>query len=59
MEEQRKYQDEMDAIGSMLDVALEYGLELEVIYYALKYMKENPKISPVEAFTLGVTEWVK
>lgn len=50
---------QMDAIDSMLDVAIEYGLEVEVIYYALKYMKQNPKISPAEAFTLGVSEWVK
>lgn len=50
---------QMDAIGSMLDVALEYGFEIEVIYHALKYMKENPKISPAEAFTLGVSEWIK
>lgn len=57
--EQNDAGQQMDAIGSMLDVALEYGLELEVIYYALRYMKENPKISPVEAFTLGVSEWVK
>lgn len=50
---------ELEAIGNMLDVALEYGYEVEVIYYALKMMKENPKLNPVEAFTLGVTEWIK
>lgn len=51
--------EQMDAIGNMLDVALEYGLELEVIYYALKYMKQNPDILPAEAFLMGVSEWVK
>jgi len=50
---------ELEAIGNMLDVALEYGYEVEVIYFALKNMKENPTLSPLEAFTLGVTEWIK
>ncbi len=58
-EEAQKEIDQMQAISSMLDEALEYGLEVEVIYWALKYMRENPTISPVEAFALGVTEWVK
>lgn len=51
--------EQMDVIGNMLDVALEYGLEVEVIYYALKYMKQNPDILPAEAFLMGVSEWVK
>jgi len=50
---------ELEAIGKMLDTALEYGLELEVIYSSLKTMKENPKLNPAEAFALGVTEWVR
>ena len=29
-------QEEMQAIGNLLDTAMEYGLELEVIYFALK-----------------------
>lgn len=51
--------EEMQLIGDMLDSALEYGLEVEVIYGALKYMKENPATSPAEAFALGVSEWIK
>lgn len=50
---------ELEALGKLLDTALEYGFELEVIYYALKTMKENPNLNPLEAFTLGVTEFVK
>jgi hypothetical protein len=50
---------QLEAIGKMLDTALEYGLELEVIYFALTTMKKNPELSPAEAFALGVTEWVK
>ena len=51
--------EEMQLIGDMLDSALEYGLEVEIIYWALRYMKENPTTSPAEAFALGVAEWVK
>jgi len=50
---------EMQVIGDLLDTALEFGMEIEVIYSALKYIKENPSASPAEAFALGVTEWVK
>lgn len=50
---------EMESISVLLDNALEHGLEVEVIYYALKYMKENPTVTPAEAFLLGVSEWVK
>ena len=49
----------MDAISDLLDVALEGGLEVEVIYYALVYMKEHPTATPIEAFQLGITEWIK
>lgn len=51
--------NEFNTIGDVLDQAIEYGLEVEVIYWALKYMKEDPSISPAEAMTLGVLEWVK
>ena len=49
----------MEAIDKMLDSAIQFGLEVEVIYRALTYMKENPEVSPAEAFALGVAEWVK
>jgi predicted RNA methylase len=51
--------EQMEVISTQLDVALEYGLEVEAIYYALKYMKENPTVTPAEAFILGVTEFIK
>lgn len=50
---------QMDVIDSQLDKAIEFGMEVEVIYFALKYMKENPSVSPAEAFVMGVTEWIK
>lgn len=51
--------EQMQAIDQMLDSVLEFGMEVEVIYWALKYIKENPSATPAEAFALGVTEWVK
>jgi hypothetical protein len=51
--------EQMDAISDLLDIALEHELELETIYYALIYMKNNPTATPLEAFQLGVSEWIK
>lgn len=59
MEKDKKVLEEMEAISNMLDTAIDYGLEVEVIYWALKYVKDNPTVSPAEAFALGVAEWVK
>lgn len=59
MSDKKETVDEMQAISDMLDTALEYGLEVEVIYWALMYMKKDPDVSPAQAFTLGVAEWVK
>jgi hypothetical protein len=51
--------EQMEAIDQMLDPVIESGLEVEVIYWALKYMKNNPEATPAEAFALGIAEWVK
>lgn len=51
--------EQMEAIDHMLDSAMQFGLEVEVIYWSLKYIKDNPNVSPAEAFALGITEWVK
>lgn len=51
--------EQLEAIDQMLDSAIELGLEVEIIYWALKYMKENPNATPVEAFALGIAEWVR
>ncbi len=52
-------EEQLEAIDQMLDSAMEFGMEVEVIYQALMYIKENPNSSPAEAFALGVAEWVK
>lgn len=59
MESQPTIQEEMKAISDGLDEALKFGLEVEVIYFALKAMKENSALSPAEAFFSGVVEWIK
>lgn len=51
--------EQIEAIDQMLDSAIQFGMEVDVIYWALKYMKENPTVTPAEAFALGVAEWVR
>jgi len=52
-------QTEMKVIGVLLDEAMNEGLELEVIYAALKAMQEEPTLTPTQAFQIGMDEWVK
>jgi predicted RNA methylase len=59
MENKFTTEEEVDIISKGLDTALEFGLEVEVIYQALQAMKADPTQSPAEAFIFGVTEWVK
>jgi len=51
--------EQMEAIDNSLTIALEHGMEVEVIYFALMHMKNNPSATPVEAFILGITELLK
>lgn len=57
------YEYEIDknymSIMDSLDAAKEEGLEIEVVYTALKSMKQNPQLSISEAIQLGMKEWVK
>jgi hypothetical protein len=59
MENKLTTEQEVEIISKGLDTALEYGLEVEVIYQALQAMKKDPTQSPAEAFIFGVSEWVK
>lgn len=36
-----------------------YGLQQEVMYWALKCMDEDEDLSPMDAFEMGYQEWVK
>ena len=51
--------EQMEAISNSLDIAIEHGMEVEVIFFALMHMKKNPEATPVEAFILGITELLK
>jgi hypothetical protein len=49
----------MAVISTLLDEAMEFGLEIEVIYTALKTMRDDDAISPVQAFQHAMDEWIK
>ena len=51
--------EEMELISKGLDTALEFGLEVEVIYFALNAMKADTTLTPSQAFYYGVAEWIK
>jgi predicted RNA methylase len=50
---------DMKVISVLLDEAMEMGLEVEVIYSALKTMREDDSITPAQAFQEAINEWVK
>lgn len=52
-------QTEMKVISVLLDEAMNEGLEVEVIYSALKYMREDETMSPSQAFQEAMNEWIK
>ena len=52
-------QTDMKVISVLLDEAMEHGLETEVIYSALKTMREDDSITPAQAFQVAMDEWIK
>lgn len=50
---------DMKVISVLLDEAMEHGLEVEVIYSALKIMREDETITPAQAFQEGMNEWIR
>ena len=51
--------DEYNWIQSLLKDAAKYELEVEVVQFALKAMKDDPRLTPAMAFRYGYLEWVK
>lgn len=49
----------IEYINTLMDEVKKYHLEGEVIYYALKYMKQNPELEIGEAFIEGFFEFMK
>ena len=52
-------QTDMKVISVLLEEAMENGLEVEVIYSALKTMREDDAITPAQAMQVAMDEWVK
>jgi len=51
--------EQISLISDLLNESKEHALDPEVIFYALKSMKENPELEPYEAFAMGHSEWIK
>lgn len=52
-------QTEMKVINVLLDEAMEYGMEVEVIYHALTLMREDDVLTPAQAFQEAMNELIK
>ena len=50
---------DLEIIDQLLDQVIADGFEVECIYWALRLMKEDPTLTPGEAFALGIAEWIK
>ena len=50
---------ELSAVNQILNEANMYGLATEVVYSALKLMKENNNLSITDALWVGRNEWIK
>lgn len=51
--------EEIKWITELLEESRKYDLEGEVIQFALKSMREDPRLTPAMAFVIGYQEWVK
>ena len=49
--------NQMEAIKEALELAKKHNLETEVMCWAMKNLKANPKISIEEALRRGLKEW--
>ena len=51
--------EEMQWMSVMLNEAHSHGLTVEVVQFALKYMREDTRLTPAQALRIGYAEWVK
>ena len=49
----------LDIVEHVLHEAHDLGCSVEVVTYALKMMKENPKMQISDAIVSSINEWVK
>ena len=50
---------ELEIVDRYLTEAEEYGLQVEFVTFALKYMKEDPGLTIEEACQRAYEDWVK
>ena len=50
---------DLDVINVLLSEAMEHGLESEVIFSALKAMKEDNTLTPALAMQTAMDDWIK
>ena len=50
---------DMQSVEFYLHEAREHGLDVEIVAYALKYIKQDSTIGIVEALSLASAEWIK
>jgi hypothetical protein len=55
----RHISTELDIVYSFLKDAKSYGLEPEVVLFALRYLQKNPNGSIEDAMSYGYWEWCK
>ena len=51
--------EEAKWIQELLDDAISHELHVEVVQFALKAMKDDPRLTPAMAMRYGYLEWVK
>lgn len=60
LEEMGKFKDlsiELKNVGSMIERAKNYGLRDEVVFFAMKSLKDDPKLSIEQAMINSLNEW--
>jgi hypothetical protein len=50
---------QIDLMGDLIKDSYEKGLESEVVFFALKAMKNDPSLDPHQALSIGYMEWIK
>jgi hypothetical protein len=51
--------EEFKLIDTVLKDAEQYNMQVDVVYYALKHMKEDPKLTITQAIMLSHDEFIK
>ena len=48
---------DLEAVNEALETAHDYNLELEVVWSALRAVKNDPSLSIADAMAMGLNEW--